>query len=481
MSDQPNIVMLLLDTARARNLSCYGNTRKTTPFIDSLADEGVVYERAFSQSIWSLPSYASLFTGKYPSEHGAIDWGRQIDRNTLVQGLKESGYETLAVSNHLLSGKYGIAQIFDQVELAFGEEGRPYPDDPLIQEMDEGTAQERWDSTKEKYIYFLREAIKRRSWKGLANGFHDLYEKFREQRGWWSDQGAARSIEIAKKITSDAEQPFFFFINFVEPHFKYKPPKGYIRQFMPEDVSFDEIQEAVGKQLLNVSVGHGEITERQEMILERLHEAELYYVDQKLEEFYEHLEAEGKADNTIFIVLSDHGDMFGKDGIWGHRGRIYNQVCHVPLIVRYPWSDCKRDDGITEIRQLHDHLIAIAGGSNERLKPQGEAFVEYYGLDTQQSFKPWDKFDDVKKEDWVCYQAGYVTDRYKLLWDSNDQVQLFDIVNDFDEHDNIAETEKEQTEEMKYRIQRVLGEPSVLHRQYRQKERIREDTDDITI
>ena len=79
--------------------------------------------------------------------------------------------------------------------------------------------------------------------------------------------------------------------------------------------------------------GLDKITDREARILQALYDAELRYLDDKLREFDAFLRDEGVRENTIFLVVSDHGDFFGKTGLWGHQGRVYNDVCHVPLIV----------------------------------------------------------------------------------------------------------------------------------------------------
>ncbi|TVT94423.1 sulfatase-like hydrolase/transferase [Haloferax volcanii] len=77
---QPNIVLLLLDTARADHFGFNGYERNTTPNIDEITEQSIVYENSYSNSIWSLPAYASIFTGELPSEHLAIDWGKSIEK-----------------------------------------------------------------------------------------------------------------------------------------------------------------------------------------------------------------------------------------------------------------------------------------------------------------------------------------------------------------------------------------------------------------
>lgn len=462
-------MVFLLDTATAQSFGCYGNDRDVTPFMDEMAKSGVRYENAFANSIYSLPSYASIFTGEYPTEHGAIDWDSRIKDNKLVEGLNDNGYSTIALSNHLISNTYGFGQEFDVLEFVEKGERRPFPDDDLINELDDGTAMERWDSTSDKYRYFLKESIKRKSFKSLLNGAHDLKQKFKRKCGFWSDQGAKEGLAMAREQVKNADEPFFLFLNFIEPHFSYEPPKGYIMKFMPDDVSFSEINDALDHQLLNASVGHEEISDRHEMILRRLHEAEIRYVDDKLEEFYHDLD-EDVRDNTVFVFLSDHGDLFGKEGIWGHRGRVYNEVANVPLIINYPWStEPKVKDDPAELRQLCQHFIDLSEGEKNVLEPNGEALIEYYGLDTQQSFAPWEEFDDVDEEDWNNYQAGYISsDMHKLIWDSNGREQLFDLKKDFGETNNLAQENPNKLEELEDRIKDKIGFPKNLHSKYRE-------------
>jgi choline-sulfatase len=100
MNLRPNVIVIVLDTLRADHLSCYGYFRKTTPNIDKIAHEGVLYENAFSTAEWTPPSHASLFTGKYPSHHRTL--GRNLilskENVTLAEILSRIGYQTLCVT-----------------------------------------------------------------------------------------------------------------------------------------------------------------------------------------------------------------------------------------------------------------------------------------------------------------------------------------------------------------------------------------------
>lgn len=112
----PNIILIVLDTARAKSFSCYGYHRKTTPNIDRIAEEGVLYKWCFSPANWTIPSHASLFTGLYPSEHGCHAGNPLLDENTptLSELLRSVGYRTVGIScNGLVSELYGFRKGFD--------------------------------------------------------------------------------------------------------------------------------------------------------------------------------------------------------------------------------------------------------------------------------------------------------------------------------------------------------------------------------
>lgn len=79
MLSRPNIILIVLDTVRADHLSCYNYSRETSPYIDKIADEGVLFENAFSTAEWPPPSHASLFTGKYPSRANLLCKMKNVD------------------------------------------------------------------------------------------------------------------------------------------------------------------------------------------------------------------------------------------------------------------------------------------------------------------------------------------------------------------------------------------------------------------
>ena len=103
---QPNIILISVDTLRADHLSCYGYHRATTPNIDALGDQGVIFTKAYSTAVWTPPAHASMLTGLYPSQHNVIHQNRlREDIPTIAELLQERGYQTAGFVNNSQVGK----------------------------------------------------------------------------------------------------------------------------------------------------------------------------------------------------------------------------------------------------------------------------------------------------------------------------------------------------------------------------------------
>lgn len=475
---QPNIVFCLLDAARARNCSCYGYGRPTTPFLDDLAESSTLFSRAFANSIFSLPSYASIFTGQYPTDHGAVDWGCRVERNRLVDGLNDQGYETRAVSTHLVSDDFGIGPAFDTVEQTFEAGSLPFDNDPVAEAMQEKAAVDGWDSPGERYRYFFRAFLANPSLRSVANGAAQFVRRLRRKYGYWSDDGAREAVKRAKSVIKDAREPFFLFTNFVETHDPYRPPRGYIKRFLPDDVAIETIEEALDYSSIRASASLDHIDTDQREILMSLYDAELAYLDNKLADLHEYLADQGLLDQTVFVVCADHGDFFGEHGLWGHQAEIFSQVVHVPLIISTPWGDGRTVAAATELRQLCEFLLSIANGDQTSLSPAGEALVEYYGWDTQLSFNPSERFEKFEYDRSGLYQSMLIDERWSLLWDADDRTELYNVQSDFEQKNGVTAENPETVAEYQRRIESLVGNPSANHERYRAHKQGRQDLKD---
>jgi arylsulfatase A-like enzyme len=297
----PDVVVVVLDTVRAGSVSTYGYTRPTAPEIDALAAEGAVFLDATSPSTWSLPSHASLFTGRYPSSHNAHSEHRYLDDRfpTLAQVLDRSGYETFCMtSNAWISDGLGLTRGFA------------------------------WQDS----------SLKERGGVGLGFSFvHRLLDRLGLQE---ADKGGAlvagRFEDWARRRPADAARPAFVFLNFIEAHFPYhqlpheqlfrftKLPYGELRS-----LSLDLLGQQFG--------GPGRPTVEAAGPARDMYDGGVVYTSHLVSRVVEALRARGTLDRTVFIVLADHGEVLGeRSGFFGHGPSLYQESVGVPLLVRYP-------------------------------------------------------------------------------------------------------------------------------------------------
>jgi arylsulfatase A-like enzyme len=292
---RPNIVIYLIDALRADRLGSYGYHRPTSPRIDALAASSVVFEQASAAAPWTLPSVTSLLLSQFPCEHGVvIDNDRVRDgEHPLAVTLRRNGYQT--------------ASLF----------GNPY--------------------------------VGRMS--GLDRGY-DRSELVEQAVGAEKVQSLLSSL---RPTGSAQKPPFFLYIHNVEPHNPDSVPDRYVRKF--GDVS-PEIRKEIARSsreyraLTRVDyvddrpLGTTDNTAEQTRVMQGLarmkaavdvlYDASVRQADERLGGVIHKLRRAGLWDDTLFILLADHGEELGDRGGWQHDQSLYQELIHVPLIVHFP-------------------------------------------------------------------------------------------------------------------------------------------------
>ncbi len=290
-----NVVLCIIDAARADHVGCYGYPRETTPTIDRLAAEGYLFENYFVQFVETKPSTASLFTGQYPDTHLAYH-ERMLPESTftLAQGFRSAGYHTVLFSqNEYASPLWGLGLHFDE---AFYE--------PHI------TANGR----KKPHIWQAEAVL--------------------ELIGPWLEKGAP--------------EPFFAYIHFMPPHDPYLTPLDMYYKFYEKDppnawrspYPFDEVEQELRQR---------EKPWSQQLFINR-YDSHLLYADWAVGKVEEMLREAGVFDRTLYIVTADHGEAFGEHGYKGHTISAYDETTRVPLVMRFPEasSPSGRVTGLTQ-------------------------------------------------------------------------------------------------------------------------------------
>lgn len=421
---QPNVIVLLVDALRADHLSCYGYPHRTSPFIDQLAQGGTRFQCAIAPAPWTLPVHASLFTGRYPSEHNATFRHLRLEATlpTLAELLASAGYYTAGFSNNAWVGRdSGLDRGFHEFE-----EIQPY----VI-----------GDTLSRRYKRFFDKLAARL----LHLGF---------QRGRRAERTLRKVVLwIESHLAQREEQPFFIFINLMDVHDPYMPPVQFLKPFLPGGIQPGEAYELEQNADL-YNVGITPLTGHSMQVLSALYDGEIAYVDDQLGRFCRRLDRLGLLETMALIVTSDHGENLGDHGLVGHQYCLYDSLLHVPLILHWPSQFPAGQVVRTQVPLLNlfDTILDI-GSAAWPLAPSGRPLsllnVIKTPLHFERIFAEYQKptrlierlrrqipeFDNPKM---LSAQRCLRTERYKLIqWERAGQ-ELFELALDPGELRNMA-------------------------------------------
>ena len=434
----PNIVLITMDTVRADHLSCYGYQRLTTPNVDQLAREAVLYKNAYAASSWTLPSHASLFTGMYPSKHGAANSSetRSIlklsDKNTtLAEVLSQKGYRTAGIiGGPYCASIYGIAQGFEYYNETFFAYNRDIS------------------------FYFLYQ---------VAELFYPLKDPI-IQYGYSDFKRVASHLnEFAFGwLKENSSQPFFLFVNYFDAHRPYVPPPPYDEYF--NKISPDIILKytskldksylmAEDKFVGDIIAGTQKLTPEEREFLVSRYDGELRYLDHHLGRLLERLKTLKVYDNTLIIVTSDHGEAFGEHNLLDHGRTLYDELVRVPLIIKYP-SAYKKSGAIEKRVSLVDLFPAILSMLNQPIPADidGQTLSESQRFIVTEWNMRWFDCDPYRRDLKAIYQG-----KEKYIWASNAQHELYDLEQDPGETINLFKKFPQRAQRMEQTLKQWLG------------------------
>jgi arylsulfatase A-like enzyme len=278
------VILISLDTLRADHLGAYGYPRPTSPFLDSLAARGTLFENAVAQLPGTLPSHMSIFTGLYPAEHGVYPPEAVLSTRlpTLPEVFRAHGFRTGGHSEGgYLEGRYGFARGFE-------EWTDPHP---MVE--------------RGGRLVKVPEAVKRTFEAGL-----DFVRRARQA------------------------EAFFLFLHTYSVHDPYDPPQPYRSQFWKGPAPAGAFPPD-GEELSAFNAGGRRLAPGAVAYYQALYDAQIRYTDDVLREFFAGLDALGLRDQVTVVITSDHGEEFLEHGKLAHE-QVYHECLHVPLLVVRP-------------------------------------------------------------------------------------------------------------------------------------------------
>ncbi|MBW8001617.1 MAG: sulfatase-like hydrolase/transferase [Planctomycetes bacterium] len=413
---KPNVLLILLDTARADKFSSMGYKRNTSPNIDAFFAQGTIFQKAYSTACWTLPAHGSLFTGLYPIESGANSETLHLPQThkTLAQAMTNAGYDTTAfICNSWVSAE-----------------------------------------------------------RGFARGFNEYNEMWRESQRIGTKTNAEEAA-VTKTVQwlekrKNIKNPFFLFMNLNGIHLPYRAKKPFLSQFLKNKYNNKEINRIASiTAMWPYLAGKYKLSKKDFQIMNDLYDAEVVFTDYLVKQVFDQLTSMGILDDTLVILTSDHGENLGEHGRIDHNLSMHETTLHIPLMMRYPnrFKPATRDDDLVSILDIAPTILDICGVNKEMQNLN----IEKTSLVSQNrdarvfiiasNEKPragialmkqqYPQFDTKT----IDYRLRTIrTKLHKLIWTVDKDMQLFDLKNDPRELKNLANSQPE----IKNKLHKIL-------------------------
>lgn len=444
LENKPNVIVLMIDTLRADHVGAYHKTDIKTPKLDSLAEDGVLFENCISQASWTRPSGVSMFTGRIPSGHSTQTKAARVPNEAVLfsEVLQKNGVTTGALANNInLTATFNLNQGFD----AFLYEEPNYP----------------FWGTESVFGLTL--------YKVVAKVMERLSPTHRVVHNYY--QPADVVLGDAKTfIENNKNSRWMIYAHLMEPHDPY---------FEHPIISGSGTEEYNG-----VAYGRAEHEHpdpKDTAYLLKVYKEEIEFLDLELGRFIDWLKANGQYDNSAIIVISDHGEEFGEHGGFWHGTTLYDEVLHVPLIIKTPKNYPKNVRVPWQVRSIDiSPTIAQLMGLEADESWEGENLLQEQELKLAQA--EW-KFDTCKTHelDRVAisendFEGNILSsirmENFKYILANQDNPrglapeELFALLDDAEEKNNLAEKDletcgkntKKQAEQLKTILRELLKE-----------------------
>jgi arylsulfatase A-like enzyme len=452
----PNVVMLVLDSVRAQNTSVNGYHRRTTPFLEELAANAVVYSNAISTTVSTVPAHASMFTGTNVSTHDLyVDGDKLADQfTTMAEALSAAGYRSLGVCyQDDVSPDTGLHRGFERFEM---------DDEPgMLRQLIRSTV--------------FRRSAPAAGWASAAGKAHghpspapspappppapkstykqsNLYRRLVWEGTRFADQGAAATQNKAERFLDSLrpDEPFFMYLHYDEAHLPYRPPAPYRYRFL--DKSLRHRPALVNQNRNAFFTGDVPMTDEDFAVLTSLHDGAIAFLDYKVRLIHDMLVRRRILDDTIVIVMGDHGDSIGEHGLMSHKFCVYDTLTRVLLVVKYPRGTVAptRHEDVVQHTDLLPTVLELTGLTEQavRQRLEGNSLVSDRirhrpdGYAVSELLKPFGREARNVRGRMAKYDRQLFAIRsrqHKFIWSSDGRHEFYDVAADPAESVNLLE------------------------------------------
>ncbi len=416
--NRPNILFIIIDSARSDHFSIYNYRKSTTPFIESVSDDFTVYLNANTPACWTRPAMTSIFTGLYPLQYGFFEGDFLGDEMPLLSDiLRNQGYQTTLLSNNaFMSPATGFDRGANKFFYLNPNNFRRVLDKSIIVKNSVGIARQ-----------FIN---KRTSFKVISQMINDQASKLIHE-------------------TDSSSPPFFMYLHH-DAHHPYLSDRKYLSLFLDGRFSENEIQEVETIQRsgnmyqFNRDDVPLEKKNKYYSILRAMHDASIYKNDSLIRSLIECMKSKGIYDESLIIIAADHGEFLGERDMISHGLYTYEEVVKVPLLVKYPreFRITGRTDRLVSTIDILPTLLDLLGVdiSYQSLPSGGISLISETehdfvvsekkvfgeGLDTWERKYPGHSFAEYDCGNLVCFKER----NRKYNWSSKGKHKLFDLEKD---------------------------------------------------
>lgn len=400
MDTRPNIILISADSLRADHLGCYGFPQATSPNIDGMAADGFLCENLFCPVIPTQPSHTTMFTGQHPLTHGVVAHGgkAKLARKApfLPEILLQNGYATCAVDT-LFRERQWFARGFEWII------------DPCLH--------------------------------------HIFYASVNQE------ELTERATQWIKTVPETQGKPFFCFIHYWDVHYPYTPPEKYRNLFYdgpnpvdPKDHSLDEWwTHPIGAMAKDTWLRTGKGTITKPDYVTNLYDGALRYMDEGITALQDALTQIDQLDNTIIVLMADHGESMTEHRIFYDHYGLYDNVIRIPFVLSWPGGGLAKGSRLPMIRQMHDVAPTLLEAAEipAPMEMDGQSFLNQ--MLGQEEFGGYDKLLTLES----TWQAKYAirTNEYKFILAreqdllGNPPREMYNLKTDPLELDNLVEKE----------------------------------------